>query len=95
MNAGNKGRWSALVGLCLAAGLVWLAFADLSVALPTISTERSIDLTDLQWSNNAFSLTCGALVLAAGRFGDQYGRRRMLLVAPPAPPPPAPPAHDR
>jgi hypothetical protein len=33
----SRGRWVALVGLCLAAGLVWLAFADLGVALPTIS----------------------------------------------------------
>lgn len=73
-------RWVALAGLCAAAGLVWLAFADLGVALPTISTELSIGLTDLQWTNNAFSLACGALVLAAGRCGDLYGRRRLLLI---------------
>jgi len=59
---------------------VWLAFADLGVALPTIAKETDVSLTDLQWVNNAFSLTCGALVLAAGRFSDVYGRRRMLLI---------------
>ena len=73
-------RWVALTGLCAAAGLVWLAFADLGVALPTISTELTIGLTDLQWTNNAFSLACGALVLGAGRCGDLYGRRRLLLI---------------
>ncbi|MFC0526221.1 MFS transporter [Phytohabitans kaempferiae] len=73
-------RWIALAGLCSAAGLVWLAFADLGVALPTISTQQEIGLTDLQWTNNAFSLACGALVLAAGRCGDLYGRRRVLLL---------------
>jgi MFS family permease len=73
-------RWVALAGICAAAGLVWLAFADLGVALPTISTEPHVTMTDLQWANNAFSLACGALVLAAGRFTDLYGRRRILLL---------------
>ena len=73
-------RWLALAGLCTAAALVWLAFADLGVALPTIAKELNVSLTDLQWVNNAFSLTCGALVLAAGRFTDLYGRRRILLL---------------
>ena len=76
----RPGRWLALVGICIAAGLVWLAFADLSIALPTIAQELSVSLTDLQWANNAFSLTCGALVLAAGRFSDLYGRRKILLL---------------
>ena len=67
MNAseGAPGRWWALAGLCTAAGLVWLAFADESIALPTISKELSLSLTDLQWTNNAFSLVCGALVALA------------------------------
>jgi EmrB/QacA subfamily drug resistance transporter len=73
-------RWVALAGLCTAAALVWLAFADLGVALPTISAQTAVTLTDLQWVNNAFSLSCGALVLAAGRFADVYGRRRLLLI---------------
>jgi EmrB/QacA subfamily drug resistance transporter len=72
-------RWIALTGLCVAAGLVWLAFADLGIALPTISQQLKVSLTDLQWTNNAFSLVCGALVLPAGRFGDLYGRRMVLL----------------
>jgi EmrB/QacA subfamily drug resistance transporter len=64
----------------MAAGLVWLTFADLGVALPTIAGDLHVSVTDLQWMNNAFSLACGALVLAAGRFGDLYGRKRMLRI---------------
>lgn len=78
--AAEPRRWTALAGICTAAGLVWLAFADLGVALPTVSQELKISLTDLEWANNAFSLACGALVLAAGRFSDVYGRRRVLLL---------------
>lgn len=57
---------------------MWLAFADLGVAVPTIAKELDCSVTDLQWANNAFSLVTGGLVLAAGRFGDLFGRRRML-----------------
>ncbi|BFU47690.1 MULTISPECIES: MFS transporter [unclassified Krasilnikovia] len=73
-------RRIALFGLCLAAGLVWLAFADTGIVLPTIAQELDIDLTDLQWVNNAFSLACGVVVLSAGRFSDVYGRRLVLLI---------------
>jgi EmrB/QacA subfamily drug resistance transporter len=71
-------RWVSLAAICTAAGLVWLAFADLAVAIPTIADAFGADLSVLQWANNAFSLVAGALVIAAGRFGDVFGRRRML-----------------
>lgn len=73
-------RWISLGGTCAAAGLVWLAFADLGVAIPTIADQMGADLSSLQWANNAFSLVTGALVIAAGKFGDVFGRRRMLLL---------------
>ena len=71
-------RWLSLAAICTAAGLVWLAFADLGVAIPTMAGELRADLSALQWANNAFSLVTGALVIAAGKFGDIFGRRRVL-----------------
>jgi EmrB/QacA subfamily drug resistance transporter len=73
-------RWISLSAACVAAGIVWLAFADLGVAIPTIADEFRSDLSTLQWANNAFSLVTGALVIAAGKFGDVFGRRRMLQI---------------
>ncbi|MFO6451075.1 MULTISPECIES: MFS transporter [unclassified Aeromicrobium] len=73
-------RWASLAGICVAAAMVWLAFADLGVASPAIGDDFDAQLGALQWANNAFSLVTGALVIAAGRFGDVYGRRRMLLL---------------
>lgn len=55
-------RWASLGGACLAAGIVWLAFADLGVATPAIADDLNADLGALQWANNAFSLVTGALV---------------------------------
>ncbi|MFG3382546.1 MFS transporter [Streptomyces sp. NPDC047999] len=71
-------RWRALTGICLAATLVWLGFADFAVAIPTIAREIPATLPQLQWANNAFGLATGVLVLAAGRLCDAYGQRRML-----------------
>ncbi|MER8183039.1 MFS transporter [Kitasatospora sp. NPDC094015] len=76
----SEHRWKALAGMCVAAGMVWLTFADFGVAVPTISRELAVSLPDLQWANNAFSLSTGALVLAAGRLGDVFGRKRMLEI---------------
>lgn len=73
-------RWVSLAAICAAAGMVWLTFADLGVAIPTIADDLNADLGALQWANNAFSLVTGALVIAAGKFGDVFGRRRMLLL---------------
>lgn len=71
-------RWVSLAATCTAAGLVWLAFADFGVATPTIADEMHADMGGLQWANNAFSLAAGALVIAAGKFGDIFGQRRIL-----------------
>lgn len=73
-------RWVSLAATCTAAGLVWLAFADLGVAIPAVADDFHADLSTLQWANNAFSLVAGALVIAAGKFGDVFGRRKMLQV---------------
>ncbi|GFH38368.1 MFS transporter [Streptomyces pacificus] len=74
----HERRWQALAGICLAAAVVWLAFADFAVVIPTVAAEIPVTLTQLQLANNAFGLTTGVLVLAAGRLCDAYGRRRML-----------------
>ncbi len=71
-------RWWSLVGLTTAAAIVWFAVANLPVATPVIAAELGGSVTVLQWANTAFTLTCGALVIAAGRFGDLFGRRRVL-----------------
>ncbi len=71
-------RWWSLAGLCLAAAIVWFAAASLPVATPAIAADLGGSVSTLQWANTAFALTCGALVIAAGRFGDIFGRRRML-----------------
>jgi EmrB/QacA subfamily drug resistance transporter len=73
-------RWWSLAGLCLAAAIVWFAAANLPVATTAIADQIGGSVSMLQWANTAFTLTCGALVIAAGRFGDLFGRRKMLAI---------------
>jgi EmrB/QacA subfamily drug resistance transporter len=75
--AGAK-RWWSLVALCLSAAIVWFAAANIPVATTAISDDIGGSVTALQWANTIFTLTCGALVIAAGRLGDIFGRRRVL-----------------
>lgn len=59
----------------------FIAFLDgsiVNVALPAISKELGGGLTTQQWVNNAYLITLGALILAAGSFSDLFGRRRVL-----------------
>lgn len=73
-------RWWSLAASTLAAGLVWLSFADLGVAIPTLATDLHAGANAMAWANNAFSLTIGTCVVIAGRLDDALGRRRMLVV---------------
>ncbi len=74
----GKKRWWSLVALCLSAAIVWFAAANIPVATTAISDDIGGSVTALQWANTIFTLTCGALVIAAGRLGDIFGRRRVL-----------------
>jgi len=59
----------------------FIAFLDgsvVNVALPAISGELGGGLTTQQWVNDAYLITLGALILAAGSFSDLFGRRRVL-----------------
>ena len=71
-------RWWSLVALCLSAAIVWFAAANIPVATTAISDDIGGSVTALQWANTIFTLTCGALVIAAGRLGDIFGRRKVL-----------------
>jgi EmrB/QacA subfamily drug resistance transporter len=71
-------RWISLGALCLSAAIVWFAAANIPVATSAISADLGGSVTALQWVNTIFTLVCGALVIAAGRLGDIFGRRRVL-----------------
>jgi EmrB/QacA subfamily drug resistance transporter len=68
---------AAVVG---AAGIVQLPTAAVIVALPTIHAEFNASIEELQWTVTAFYIPMTALLIAAGRISDIFGRKRMFLI---------------
>jgi EmrB/QacA subfamily drug resistance transporter len=62
-----------------AAGIVQLPTAAIVVALPTIHADFDASLAELQWTVTAFYIPFAALLIAAGRLADIFGRRLLLF----------------
>jgi EmrB/QacA subfamily drug resistance transporter len=69
-----------LVPLILASGVVFLDSTVVNVALPAIDKSLNAGLSGLQWIVDGYVLTLSALLIPGGSLGDQYGRRRVMLI---------------
>jgi EmrB/QacA subfamily drug resistance transporter len=73
-------RWPALVICLIASFMTLLDVSVVTIALP--SMERSLHMTpaDITWAAAGYALAFGLTLVPAGRLGDEYGRRRLLLI---------------
>jgi len=51
-----------------------------TIALPSIRTDLSAHVADLEWTVNAYTLSFAVLLLTGGALGDRFGRRRMFTI---------------
>jgi MFS transporter, DHA2 family, multidrug resistance protein len=79
--ATDRRRWWALVAMAASVLVVGLDLTVLNLALPTIATQLHASTGDLQWFSDSYSLVLAAAILPAGRLGDRFGRKRVLLIA--------------
>ncbi|MCW2772133.1 MAG: major facilitator superfamily 1 [Nocardioides sp.] len=73
-------RWRIL-GVSLVIG--FMALLDVSivnVAIPSMQTGLDTSAGTIQWVVSGYALTFGLTLVAGGRLGDAYGRRRLMLV---------------
>ncbi|MGJ3508044.1 MFS transporter [Enemella sp. A6] len=77
--SGRK-RWLALVVLAVSLGLIVLDGTIVGVALPVIIADLKMSLTGAEWVNSLYSVVFAALLMTAGRLGDRFGRRKMLMI---------------
>jgi EmrB/QacA subfamily drug resistance transporter len=75
----ERGRWIALVVLCVGMLMIILDSTIVNVALPAIQRDLGFSQTNLAWVVNAYLITFGGLLLLAGRLGDLLGRKRVFL----------------
>lgn len=71
---------ATLASLAMAALLPSLGASIANVALPSLAASFDTTLADVQWVVLAYLGTMTAAMLVAGRAGDRFGRRRLLLV---------------
>ena len=69
----------ALSGLCLSMLLSSLGTSIANVALPTLAETFSASFQQVQWVVLSYLLTITALIVGAGRLGDMFGKRPVLL----------------
>lgn len=70
---------AALAGPALAMLLASLGTSIANVALPTFAESFGAGFGDVQWVVLAYLLAVTSLIVGAGRLGDAFGRRRVLL----------------
>lgn len=76
----GRRRWAGLAVLAISLGLVVLDGTIVGVSLPVIIQDLGLSLTDAEWVNSLYSVVFAALLLTAGRLGDRFGRRNILLI---------------
>lgn len=77
--AGQAGNRGALALLAAVNFLVLLDVTILNVALPSIGREYGSDGAALQWLVSGYTLTYALGLLPAGRLGDRFGPRGILM----------------
>ena len=76
----NPRRWRIL-GVSLVVG--FMALLDVSivnVAIPSMQSGLGVSAGTIQWVVSGYALTFGLTLVAGGRLGDAYGRRRLMLI---------------
>lgn len=79
MASGRAEKLLALLAVCLAGAAMPLTFTGPAVALPAIGRSLGGNPIALNWVTNAFMLTFGSSLMAAGALADSYGRKRVFL----------------
>ncbi|WP_225931883.1 MFS transporter [Pseudomonas anuradhapurensis] len=76
----DQSKLMILLSICLAALVLPMSFTGGAVARPAIGHELGGTAVQLTWITNAFMLTFGSLLMAAGALADQYGRKRLFAL---------------
>jgi EmrB/QacA subfamily drug resistance transporter len=77
--ARSGGKWSVVATMAVPLFLIAADINGVTVALPAIGDDLDASTGGLQWVLNAYLLAFAAFQIPAGRFGDIFGRRRILL----------------
>jgi len=75
-----RDKYIVLGAICLASSVLPLDFSGAAAATPSIARALGGSPIALTWVVNAFMLSFGSCVMAAGALADAYGRRRVFTL---------------
>lgn len=76
----TSNRQTALYVLCAAVLMMVVDVTVVNVALPSIQDDLGFTSAGLAWVVNSYLIAFAGLLLLAGRLGDLFGRRRILVI---------------
>ncbi|WP_370618927.1 MFS transporter [Mumia sp. Pv 4-285] len=76
----TRRQWLAMLTVSVGVALVVMDMTIVNVAVPVIIEDLGLTAAGAQWMNAIYLLMLASVLLAAGRFGDQYGRRRVYAI---------------
>ncbi len=79
MHSETRRNATLLAVLCAAQFVLIIDVVIVNVAVPAIQADLGIPSRSLQLTGVAYTVTFGSLLILAGRLGDLYGRRRLLV----------------
>ena len=72
--------WVVLLSIISGFFMSLLDATIVNIALPSIQSNLSTDLSTVSWVINAYSIVFAVLLVTMGRFADQFGRKRMFMI---------------
>src|ERR1700746_2726479 len=77
----NAKQLMTLAVCCLAISVIVIDFTIVINALPSIqATFSGVSVKGLEWITSLYGLIFGSLLLTWGKLGDEFGRKRILIV---------------
>ena len=73
------GQATMLGALSLASFLVVFDDSAVAVALPSLQRDLGLDMSELEWTLNAYTLGLATVLLLAGKIVDRFGARLALV----------------
>src|SRR5437588_9558086 len=73
--------WLVLTAVLFGFFMAVLDMTIVNIAIPSIQTGLKADLLSTSWVLNAYNLMYAVLLITVGRLADQYGRKRLFLIA--------------
>ncbi len=73
-------RWRILFVSLVIGFMTWLDVTIVNVAIPSMEHGLNTRAATVQWVVSGYALALGLTLVAGGRLGDAFGRRRMMLI---------------